>query len=61
MVRVYNLSVEEAADYLMQCPNWVCNWLRRYGEGGPDGLWIFPEVGGPGGSQTAPSTGSSPG
>ena len=38
MVRVHSLSVEETADYLMQCPNWVRNWLRKCDEGGPDGL-----------------------
>ena len=47
MVRVHNLSVEEAADYMMQCPNWVRNWLRRYDEGGPDGLRDLPRSGRP--------------
>lgn len=47
MIRVHNLSVEEAADYLMQYPNWVRNWLRRYDEGGPDGLWDLPRNGRP--------------
>jgi len=61
MVRVRNLSVEEAVDYLMQCPNWVRNWLRRYDEGGPDGLRDLPRSGRPRRSQTTPSTRSSPG
>ena len=38
MVRMRNLSVEEAADHLMQCPNRVRNWLRRYDKGGPGSL-----------------------
>lgn len=47
MVLVHNLSVEETTDYLMQCPNWVRNWLRRYDEGGPDGLRDLPRSGRP--------------
>ena len=47
MVHVRSMSVEEAADYLMQCPNWVRNWLRRYDEGSPDGLRDLPRSGRP--------------
>ena len=32
MVRVHNLSVE-AADYLMQCPDWVSMGGERFREG----------------------------
>ena len=38
MVRVRNMSVSETADIQGRCPNWVRNWLRRYDEGGLEGL-----------------------
>ena len=38
MARVLNMSVEEAADIQGRSPNWVRNWLRRYDDGGLQGL-----------------------
>ena len=38
MVRVLNMSVEETASILVHCPTWVRNRLRRYYEGGLEGL-----------------------
>ena len=34
MVRVLNMSVDETTDIQRRSPNWVCNWLRRFDEGG---------------------------
>ena len=28
----------EAAELLMRCPGWVCDWVNRYREGGIDAL-----------------------
>ena len=38
MVRVRNMSVDETADILVQCPTWVRDRLRRYDEEGLEGL-----------------------
>ena len=38
MVRVRNMSVSETADIQGRCPNWVHNLLRRYDEGGLEGM-----------------------
>ena len=38
MVRVLDISVEETASILVHCPTWVRDWLRRYDEGGLEGL-----------------------
>ena len=38
MVRVLNMSVEETANLQVHCPTWVRDWLRRYNEGGLEGL-----------------------
>ena len=42
MVRVLNMSVEETASILVHCPTWVRDWLRRYDEGGLEGLRDLP-------------------
>ena len=34
MIRVFNMTVEEAADILVRCPTWIRKWLRRYDDGG---------------------------
>ena len=47
MVRVRNMPVEETADILVRCPTWVRNWLRRYDEGGLEGLRDLPRCGRP--------------
>ena len=38
MVCVLNMSVNETADILVRCPTRVRDWLRRYDEGGLEGL-----------------------
>ena len=38
MVRVRNMSVDETADILVHCPTWARDWLRRYDDGGLEGL-----------------------
>ena len=38
MIRVHNMPVGETADIQRRCPNRVRNWLRRYDEGGLEGL-----------------------
>ena len=48
MVRVRNMSVSETADIQGRCPNWVHNLLRRYDEGGLEGLRDLPKSGRPG-------------
>ena len=45
MVRVRNMPVDETADIPVQCPMWVRNWLRRYDEGGLEGLRDLPRCG----------------
>ena len=47
MVRVRNMSVSETADIQGRCPNWVHNLLRRYDEGGLEGLRDLPRSGRP--------------
>ena len=47
MVRVRNMPVEETADILVRCPTWVRNRLRRYDEGGLEGLRDLPRCGRP--------------
>ena len=47
MVRVRNMSVSETADIQGRCPNWVHNLLRRYDEGGLEGLRDLPKSGRP--------------
>ena len=42
MVRARNISVDETADILIRCPSWVRDWLRRYDEGGLEGLRDLP-------------------
>ena len=45
MVRARNMSVSETTDIQGRCPNWVRNWLRRYDEGGLEGLRDLPRCG----------------
>ena len=40
-------GTRETADSLMQCPDWVSVWVRRYGEGGTDALRDLPRSGRP--------------
>ena len=47
MVRVLNMSVDETASILVRCPTWVCDRLRRYDEGGLEGLRDLPRCGRP--------------
>ena len=47
MVRVRNMSVDETADILVRCPTWVRDQLRRYDEGGLEGLRDLPRCGRP--------------
>ena len=47
MVRVRNMPVEETADILVRCSMWVRDWLRRYDEGGLEGLRDLPRCGRP--------------
>ena len=47
MVRVLNMSVDETASILVHCPTWVRDWLRRYDEGGLEGLRDLPRCGRP--------------
>ena len=47
MVRARNMSVSETADIQGRCPNWVHNLLRRYDEGGLEGLRDLPRSGRP--------------
>ena len=47
MVRVRNMPVEETASILVHCPTWVRDWLRRYDEGGLEGLRDLPRCGRP--------------
>ena len=44
MVRVRSMSVEETANILVRCPTWIRNWLRRYDEGGLEGLRALFEI-----------------
>ena len=47
MVRVLDMSVEEAANLQVRCPTWIREWLRRYDEGGLEGLRDLPRCGRP--------------
>ena len=47
MVRVLNMSVDEAASIPVHCPTWVRDWLYRYDEGGLEGLRDLPRCGRP--------------
>ena len=47
MVCVLNMSVEETANLQVHCPTWVRDWLRRYDEGGLEGLRDLPRCGRP--------------
>ena len=47
MVRVLNMSVDEAASIQVHCSTWVRDWLRRYDEGGLEGLRDLPRCGRP--------------
>ena len=47
MVRVRNMTVEETADIQGRSPNWVRNWLRRFDDGGLQGLRDLPRCGRP--------------
>ena len=38
MVRVRNMPVDETVGILVRCSMWVRDWLRRYDEGGLEGL-----------------------
>jgi len=47
MVCVKKVDAGDAAGYLMQCPNWVTHWVRRFEEGGIDVLRDLPRSGRP--------------
>ena len=47
MVRMLNMTVEETASILVRCPTWVRDWLRRYDEGGLEGLRDLSRCGRP--------------
>ena len=47
MVLVCNMTVEETANLQVHCPTWVRDWLRRYDEGGLEGLRDLPRCGRP--------------
>ncbi len=38
MVCMNNTSIQFAADTLLQCPNWVAMWVKRFKEGGIEAL-----------------------
>ena len=47
MVHVLNMSVDETTHLQVHCPTWVRDWLRRYDEGGLEGLQDLPRCGRP--------------
>ena len=47
MVYVRKAGIDETAAHLMRSARWVRNWLRRYDEGGLEGLWDLPRSGRP--------------
>ena len=47
MVYVRKAGIDETAARLMRSARWVRNWLRRYDEGGLEGLWDLPRSGRP--------------
>ena len=44
MVCMNNDTIQETADRLMQCPNWV-SWVKRFEEGGIDAIRNLPRSG----------------
>ena len=47
MVYVRKAGIDETAAHLMRSARWVRSWLRRYDEGGLEGLWDLPRSGRP--------------
>ena len=47
MVHVRKMSISDAADILLQADRWVYRWMRRYEEGGLEGLRDLPRSGRP--------------
>ena len=47
MIHVLNMSVEETVNLQVHCPTWIRDWLRRYDEGGLEGLRDLPRCGRP--------------
>ena len=47
MVCMRGDGIQETADRLMQCPNWVAMWVERSGSEGPGGLRDLPRTGRP--------------
>ena len=47
MVSVCEESIDKTATNLMQSERWVRDWLKRYDEGGLDGLRDLPRPGRP--------------
>ena len=47
MVYVRKAGIGETAAHLMRSARWVRNWLRRYDEGGLEGLRDLPRSGRP--------------
>jgi len=46
-VCVLDYRISDAAELLMQCPNWVSHWMRRFEEGSIDSLRNLPRSGRP--------------
>lgn len=46
-VRVLGMSAEDVAEQLMQCPNWIYTWVKRFDTDGLDGLRDLPCSGRP--------------
>ena len=47
IVCIRNKSIQEAADDLMQCPDWVTNWVQHFEKESLDGLLDLPRSGRP--------------
>ena len=47
MVHVRKMSISDTADILLQADRWVYRWMRRYEEGGLEGLRDLPRSGRP--------------
>ncbi len=47
MVVFNNESITHTADLLMQCPDWVSSWVKRFKEEGLEGLRDLPRTGRP--------------
>ena len=45
MVCNEGLKINEAAAYLMQCPDWIGMWIQRFNTDGLDGLRDLPRSG----------------